>query len=103
MTRRPMRRVGDLLPDLARELGITTELRAADLGHAWESAVASIVPVAVGRSEIVETRPPALVVAARDAATAQELRLHGSRLLAALSGAPGDAGLTELRVVVRPR
>ncbi|MBX3028636.1 MAG: DUF721 domain-containing protein [Chloroflexi bacterium] len=103
MTRRPMRRVGDLLPDLARELGITTELQAADVGHAWAAAVGSLVPAAAGRSEVVEQRPPVLVVAAHDAATAQELRLHGGRLLAALAASPTEPRFSELRVVVRPR
>ncbi len=102
MTRRPMRRVGDLLPDLARQLGITSELEDADRGHAWEALVAAIVPTAVGRSELVGSRPPRLEVAAWDAATAQELRLHGSQLLAAFPPSDGQR-CTELRVVVRPR
>jgi hypothetical protein len=102
MTRRPMRRLSDLLPDLASQLGIDRQLQAATRARTWELLVAELVPHAAGSCHLLETRPPLLIVSAPDAATAQELRLHASTLLDAFTGvAPGER-LDELRVVVRP-
>jgi len=102
MSRRPMRRLSELLPDAVAALGISEELAAATQGDSWEAIVARHVPAAVGHCELVEVRPPLLVVRAADAATAQELRLQGSALLAAFGRAAGAPEVGELRVVVRP-
>lgn len=103
MTRRPMRRLADLLPGVAAHLGIESELREASRAQTWELLVAELVPPAAGRCHVLEARPPALVVSAPDAATAQELRLHAAMLLEAFAALPSGTGLKELRVVVRPR
>jgi hypothetical protein len=44
MTRRPMRRLSDLLPDVAAQLGIGAELQAASQARTWELLVAELVP-----------------------------------------------------------
>jgi hypothetical protein len=49
----------------------------------------------------VEVRPPALIVTASDASTAQELRLQSAALLDAFAQAPGGQRLLELKVVIR--
>lgn len=101
MTRRPMHRLSDLLPEAVAALGIGDELTTASRERTFESLVGELVPAAVGRCAMVELRPPQLIVRADDPATAQELRLNGSALLAAF---PTDAGTprpTELRVIVR--
>lgn len=102
MTRRPMQRLSELLPDAVAALGIARELETASRERSWEAIVAAVVPAAVGRCELVAVRPPALVVRASDAATAQELRLQGSVLLEAFGRTPDGEALSELRVVVRP-
>jgi Dna[CI] antecedent, DciA len=102
MTRRPMRRLSDLLPALASHLGIDAELHAASQARTWELLVAELVPHAAGACRLLETRPPLLIVSAPDAATAQELRLHASTLIDAFSGTSSGERLDELRVVVRP-
>jgi hypothetical protein len=94
-------RVGDLLPGLASQLGLTEELRAARAISSWRRVVEELVPAAAGASSLVEIRPPALVVSATDAATAQELRLQTIALLDAFARAPGGQRLLELTVVVR--
>lgn len=99
--RRPLHRVGDLLPGLASELGLSEELRAARAMTSWQRVVEELVPAAAGASSLVEIRPPSLVVSATDATTAQELRLRSAALLEAFSHAPGGQRLLELRVVVR--
>ena len=76
--KRPLRRLGDLLPGLASQLGIDEELRAARGLSSWQRIVEERVPVASGASDLLEVRPPALIVSADDAATAQELRLHSA-------------------------
>ena len=101
MTRRPMRRLSDLLPEAVAALGIGDELAAAGRERTFESLVEELVPAAAGRCALVEFRPPQLIVRADDPATAQELRLHGSALLAAFRTDAGTPGPTELRVVVR--
>ena len=101
MTRRPMQRLSELLPEAVAALGIARELDAASREGSWESLVADIVPAAVGHCALVELRPPQLIVRADDPATAQELRLHGSALLAAFAEGDPAEHATELRVVVR--
>jgi hypothetical protein len=99
--RRPVHRVGDLLPGLASQLGLTEELRTARAISSWRRVVEELVPLAAGGSSLVEVRPPALVVSATDASTAQELRLQSGALLEAFAHAPGGQRLLELKVVVR--
>lgn len=99
--RRPVHRLGDLLPGIASQLGLDEELRAARGLSSWQRIVEEQVPVAAGASSLLEVRPPALLVSADDAATAQELRLHSTELLTAFASAPGGQHLRELQVVVR--
>lgn len=99
--RRPMERIGDLLPETARRLGLEDELRLARAVATWSAIVAERVPPAAGRSRVVRVAGTALVVDADAAIVAQELRIRASELLAAFSAAPGGARVTELRVQVR--
>ncbi len=99
--RRPPQRIGELLPGLASRLGLDEELRAASAMSSWRRVVEVHVPAA-SPSDIIEVRPPALIVSAADAAAGQELRLCAAALLEAFAQAPGGARLLELRVVVRP-
>lgn len=100
--KRPVHRLGDLLPGLASRLGLDEELEAARAVSSWTRIVEEQVPAAAGASRLLEVRPPALIVSADDAPTAQELRLRSSELLAAFASAPGGQRLRELQVVVRP-
>ena len=102
MTRRPMRRLSDLLPDVATRLGIREELREASRAQAWELLVSELVPHAAGSCHLLEVHPPMLVASAADPATAQELRLQASVLLEAFARVPGGERLSILKVVVRP-
>lgn len=97
-----MRRVGDMLPGVAAELGIEDELRRARQLTAWERIVAEHVPPAAAASHLLSVQPPALVVSAASPAIAQELRLRQAALLAAFAQTPEGVRLLELRVVVRP-
>lgn len=101
MTRRPMRRLSELLPEAVASLGIGDELAAAGRERTFEALVAELVPAASGHCALVELRPPELIVRADDPATAQELRLNGSALLAAFRSDPAAPRPTELRVIVR--
>jgi hypothetical protein len=98
-----MRRVGDLLPGLAGELGLGAQLDQAIAMTSWERLVAELVPPAAGASHLLEIRPAELLVSADDPMTGQELRLQADLLLRAFASAPGGARRPELRVVVRPR
>jgi hypothetical protein len=100
--RRPLSRIGDLLPRVAGALGIESELRRARQMTAWQRLVGELVPAAAGDSELLAVQPPALVVSASSPVVAQELRLRGSQLLAAFADAPDGERLLELRVVMRP-
>jgi hypothetical protein len=101
--KRPVRHISELLPGIASQLGLEGELQAARAISSWTRIVEELVPAAAGASELLEVRPPALVVSALDAPTGQELRLHTSELLEAFAGAPGGARLRELHVIVRGR
>jgi predicted nucleic acid-binding Zn ribbon protein len=100
--RRPMRRVGDVLPTVAAELGIEGELRFARQLAAWQRIVGERVPAASGASSLLAIQRQALVVSASSPIVAQELRLRQADLLAAFAQAPEGERLIELRVVVRP-
>jgi len=99
--RRPVRRVSELLPGIAQQLGFEEELRYARAMASWQRLVEERVPAAAGTSSLVEIRPPLLVVSATDAGTGQELHLRSAELLDAFASAPGGQRLLELRVVVR--
>jgi predicted nucleic acid-binding Zn ribbon protein len=100
--KRPVHRLGDLLPGIASQLGLDEELDAARGLASWTRIVEEQVPAAAGASRLLEVRPPRLIVAADDAPTAQELRLRSAELLEAFSSAPGGQRLLELQVLVRP-
>lgn len=96
-----MRRLGDVLPDVASSLGIEEELRRSRQMAAWERLVAELVPGAAGASSLLAVQPPALVVSAATPIVAQELRLRSSELLGAFAGTPEGRRLLELRISVR--
>jgi hypothetical protein len=98
--RREMRRVADVLPGIAVQLGLDAELRLAQQMSSWERLVTELVPAAAGASRLLEVQPPRLIVSAADPSTAQELRLRSEQLLTAFASAPGGARLLELRVTV---
>jgi hypothetical protein len=99
--RRPMRRVGEVLPSVAATLGIDAELRLARQMATWERIVEERVPAASGASTMLAVQPPALVVSASSPMVAQELRLRQHDLLGAFTQAPEGQHLLELRVVIR--
>lgn len=101
--RRPMRRLADLLPDLAGNLGLTEQLKLSRAMASWERILAEHVPAASGSSALLAVRPPALIVSADSPIVAQELTLRSDQLLSAFAGAPGGTRLLELRVSLRPR
>ena len=103
MTRRPMRRLADLLPDVAARLGIEAELQDASRAQTWELLVAELVPPAAGRLPCARG-PPAGPGRERPG------RGHGPGAAAARARScwmpsrrsRAGAGVTELKVVVRP-
>ena len=99
--RRPMQRVGDLIPEAARRLGLDDELRLARAIATWGAIVAEHVPAAAGSTCLLRLDGFALVVEADAPIVAQELRLRSSELLAAFRSAPGGMPASELRIRVR--
>ncbi len=98
-----MRRLSDLLPEVALQLGLDEELRLSRAMASWERLVQELVPAAAGATSVIEIRPPTLVVSASHPIVAQELRLRAEDLLAAFATAPGGLRLLELRPVVGHR
>lgn len=101
--RRRMSRVGDLLADAARGLGLEDELRRSRAQATFDALVAERVPAAHGACRAVSVDGEALVVEADAPIVAQELRLHAGQLVAAFRAAPAGSPVTELRVTVRVR
>ena len=99
--KRPMRRIGDLIPDAARALGLEEELRLARGIATFEALVAERVPAAVGACRVMRLEGFAIDVEADVPIVAQELRMRSSELLSAFAAAPGGVGVRELRVHVR--
>ena len=96
-----MVRIGDLMPDAARALGLDDELRLARAITTFEAIVAERVPAAAGACRVTRLDGPTLDVEADAPIVAQELRLRRTELLAAFAAAPGSSGIHDLRVRVR--
>jgi len=99
--RRPMRRIGELIPDAARALGLEDELRLARAIATFEAIVAERVPAAAGACRVVRLEGFWIDVEADAPIVAQELRLRAGELVAAFAAAPGGIGIRDLRVHVR--
>jgi hypothetical protein len=99
--RRPMTRIGDLLPDAARGLGLEDELRLSRAMATFEALVAERVPPAAGACRVVRIDGFALIVEADAPIVAQEIRLRATELLTAFAASPAGIGARELRVHVR--
>lgn len=96
-----MERIGDLLPEAARHLGLEAEYRQARAASTWSALVGELVPAATGACRLLAVEAGALIVEADAPIVAQELRLRSSELLAAFATAPGGFRAAELRVRVR--
>src|SRR3954470_8062796 len=96
--RRPAR-VGDLLPEAARALGLEDELRLARAIATWDAIVAERVPPAAGACRLVRVEPDADAGAADEPIVAAELRMRATELLAAFGAAPGGSRVAFLRLV----
>jgi len=96
-----MQRLGDLLPETARRLGLDDELRLARAIATWSAIVAERVPAAAGATRLVRVDDFALIVEADAPIVAQEMRLRSTELLAAFRVAPGGLAALELRLIIR--
>ena len=99
--RRPMTRIGDLIPDAARQLGLEDELRLSRAIATFEALVAERVPAAAGACRVVRIAGFTVDVEADAPIVAQELRLRSPELMTAFATAPGGVGVREMRVHVR--
>ena len=96
-----MVRIGDLIPDAARGLGLEDELRLSRAMATLEALVAERVPAAAGSCRVIRLEGFTLDVEADAPIVAQELRLRSGELLSAFAASPGGVGARELRVHVR--
>jgi Dna[CI] antecedent, DciA len=96
-----MRRIGELIPDAARSLGLEDELRLARAIATFETIVAERVPPAAGACRVIRLEGFAIDVEADAPIIAQEIRLRASELLEAFAATPGGVGIRDLRVHVR--
>jgi len=95
-----MVRIGELLPDAARGLGLEDELRLSRAMATFDRIVAERAPSVAGACHVTRVDGGTVVVEAMAPIVAQELRLHVPELLAALAGSPAGAGIREIRVVI---
>ncbi len=95
--RRPSR-LGDLLPGVARDLGLEAEFALARGAAAWDLLIAERVPPAVGACRLVGLEPDALVVAANEPIVAAELRMRAAELLDAFAQTTGSARRRFVRI-----
>jgi hypothetical protein len=98
--RRRPDRLGDLLPEAARRLGLEEELRLARAISTWDALIAERVPPAVGSCRLLRLEPDAIVIAVDEPIVGAELRMRALELLGAFAAAPGGAKARYLRVVV---
>ena len=96
-----MERIGTLIPEAARRLGLEEELRLARAITTWSALVAERVPAASGACRLMRVDGFALLVEVEAPIVAQELRMRSPELLEAFAAAPGGQRATELRIRVR--
>ena len=101
--RRPMSRIGELMPQAAAQLGLADELRRARLIATFDALVAELAPAAHGACRALRVDGESLVVEADAPIVGQELVLHGDELAAAFRRAPGGASVRQVRVTVARR
>lgn len=101
--RRPMSRIGELMPGAAAHLGLQDELRKARFVATFDAIVAERAPAAHGACRAVKVEGDTLVLEADAPIVGQELVLHGDELAAAFRTAPGGAPVHQVRVVIRRR
>src|SRR5690349_13608407 len=87
--RRPMTRIGDLMPAAAAGLGLQDELRKARFVATFDAIVAELSPAAHGACRAIRVDGDTLVVEADAPIVGQELLLHGAQLAEAFTRAPG--------------
>jgi hypothetical protein len=97
-----MERIGDLIPETARRLGLEDELRRSRAIATWNAIVAERAPAAAGACRLLRVDADAIVVEADAPIVAQELHLRSTELLAALEASPVRLRAPALRIVVRP-
>jgi hypothetical protein len=97
--RRRPDRIGDLLPEAARRLGLEEELRLARATATWDALIAERVPPASGVCRLVRLEPDAIVIQVDEPIVGAELRMRALELLEAFSGAPGGIRVRQLRLV----
>jgi hypothetical protein len=101
--RRPMSRIGTLIPNAAARLGLADELRRARLLATFDAIVAERAPAAHGACRALRIEGETLVVEADAPIVGQELLLRAEELAEAFRRAPGGAQVRQLRVAVRRR
>ena len=99
--RRPMSRIGDLMPQAASRLGLEDELRRARLVATFDAIVAELAPAAHGACRALRVEGETLVVEADAPIVGQEIVLHAEVLATAFRRAPGGAPVRQVRVTVR--
>jgi predicted nucleic acid-binding Zn ribbon protein len=99
--RRRPDRIGDLLPEAAKALGLEEQLRLARAGSTWDRLIAERVPPAAGATRLVRLEPGRVIVEVDEPIVASELRMRALELLGAFAAAPGGSPATELRLVTR--
>ena len=95
-----MERLGDLLPQAAREFGLEDQLEQARAAAAWLEIVAERIPAAVGACRLTDLRGGVAAIETDEPIVAQEVRLRSPELLAALRAATRTP-VRQLRVATR--
>jgi hypothetical protein len=95
-----MERLGDLLPETARQFGLEDQLEQARLAAAWLSLIADRVPAAAGSCRLIGFSQDVATIEADLPIVAQEIRLRSPELLAALRNS-AHVSVRQLRVLTR--
>ena len=99
--RRPMQRLGELIPETARRLGLEEELAGARAIATWNAIIAERLPSAARQCRAVRLKGTTLFVETDAPIIAQEIHLRMTELLDALAATPAGSGVRELRIGVR--
>jgi hypothetical protein len=98
--RRPMEKLGELLPKTARRLGLDEPMELATAMTAWQRIIDERVPAASGACRLLSLGQGMVIIEADAPIVAQEIRLRSPELLAALRSGV-QIPIRQLRVTVR--
>lgn len=94
---RTSKRVGDIMPEVLKNLGLADKIEEIRLRDEWHAVVGDVV---ASRSRPLEVRGRTLFVEVENNVWMQEIRFHQSRIIARIKKRFPHLGIDGIRLVI---